>query len=48
MTRAKQKLLQSWQGTVTGPLRRVKSLVDKATPLAAKQRTIEARARKRR
>lgn len=48
MTREKQKLLQSWQGTVTGPARRVKSLVDKATPLRMKKKAIERRAAKRR
>ncbi len=46
MTREKEKLFESRQGAVTRPLRRVKSLADKVTPLSVKRKTVERRAKR--
>ena len=45
MSREKEKLYKSWTGLVRGPLHRGKSLVDKVTPLAAKELRVRARAK---
>jgi len=45
MTTEKEKLFKSWTGTVTAPLHRAKSLVDKVTPLAVKEAKVKAHAK---